>query len=117
MEHDLTSTLCFRDANRGGDTASRRSTSGVLGKVSGAPVIFKSKKQSAVALSTAEVKYMTLALTTQEIIRLRQLLAEMGFQKLPSTSVFVDNNAAISIASNQGGVPCQIHRPSFSFRP
>ncbi|OWZ08870.1 polyprotein [Phytophthora megakarya] len=94
----------FSDANWGGDSASRRSTSGVLMKISGGPVIFKSKKQSSVALSTAEAEYMALALATQEIMWLRQLLAEMGFKQLPSTSIFVDNKAAISIATNQGSV-------------
>ncbi|POM64196.1 Retrotransposon Tca5 Polyprotein [Phytophthora palmivora] len=96
--------VAFSDANWAGDVTSRRSTSGVLVKIAGGPVVFKSKKQTAVALSTAEAEYMALAVVTQEVIWLRQLLGEMGFQQLPATTVFVDNKAAISIATNQGGV-------------
>ncbi|OWZ20106.1 polyprotein [Phytophthora megakarya] len=55
----------YSDANWGGDMPTRRSTSGVLVLMDGCPIIFKSKRQTAVALSTAEAEYMALALATQ----------------------------------------------------
>ncbi|KAE9006178.1 hypothetical protein PF005_g12886 [Phytophthora fragariae] len=99
----------FCDANWGGDLATRRSTSGVLVLMDGAPVIFKSKRQSSVALSTAETEYMALALTTQELEWLRQLLDEIGMQVARPMLIKVDNQAAISIAHNCGYSPRAKH--------
>ena len=46
--------------------------------VSGVPVSRKSKKQTCVALSTAEAKYVELTAATQEITWLRQLLKDLN---------------------------------------
>jgi hypothetical protein len=58
----------FVDANWGGDVATRRSTSGVLVLLAGAPVVYKSKRQRTVALSSAESEYMALSLAAQETL-------------------------------------------------
>jgi hypothetical protein len=82
--------------------ATRYSTSGVLVIVDGCPVIFKSKRQNSVALSTAEAEYMALALSAQELQWLRQLLAELDVHGNVPIRVLVDNQAAIGIACNHG---------------
>ncbi|GMF66379.1 unnamed protein product [Phytophthora lilii] len=99
----------FADANWGGDKLTRRSTSGVLLLLGGAPVVFKSKRQATVALSSAEAEYMSLALATQEVVWLRYLLLEMGFKVQKPTTVYLDNKSAISIASNHGYTPRAKH--------
>ena len=48
--------------------------------MSGAPVSWKSKKQTCVALSTVEAEYVALANGTQEITWLRQLSIERSSQ-------------------------------------
>ncbi|GMF22946.1 unnamed protein product [Phytophthora lilii] len=98
----------FADANWGGDRLTRRSTSGVL-LLLGAPVVFKSKRQATVALSSAEAEYMSLALATQEVVWLRYLLLEMGFKLEKPTTVYLDNKSAIRIASNHGYTPRAKH--------
>ncbi|GMF31306.1 unnamed protein product [Phytophthora lilii] len=95
----------FADANWDGDKLTRRSKSGVLLLLGGAPVVFKSKRQATVALSSAEAEYMPLALATQEVVWLRYLLLEMGFTVEKPTTVYLDNKSAISIASNHGYTP------------
>jgi len=50
--------------------------------VNGTPVSWKSKKQTCVAHSTAEVEYIALAYATQEVIWLRQLLKIFTMNKL-----------------------------------
>ena len=45
--------------------------------VSGAPVSWKSKKQTRVALSTAEAEYVALAYATQEVTWLRELFKDL----------------------------------------
>jgi len=44
---------------------------------SGAPISWKSKKQTRVALSTAEAEYVALAYATQEITWLRELFLDL----------------------------------------
>ena len=59
---------------------------------------WSSKKQSTVALSTAEAEYVATTHCAKQVIWHRSLLNEVGIS-LPSTStIFSDNQAAISIA-------------------
>ena len=70
--------------------------------INGAPVVFKSKTQHNVLLSTAEAEYVALSLCVQEIMWMKNLLGEMGVSvKLPIT-VFEDNQGAIAMAKNEG---------------
>lgn len=83
----------YCDANWGGDTATRRSPSGVLVLFGGGPVVYKCKRQSTVALSSAEVEYMALALATQEVMWLRFLLNELGLQSSGASTILMDNES------------------------
>ncbi|XP_046841894.1 secreted RxLR effector protein 161-like [Xenia sp. Carnegie-2017] len=58
----------FSDADWGGDINDRKSTSGYIFIMNGAAVSWKSKKQSCVALSTAEAEYIALRSAVQEAI-------------------------------------------------
>ena len=63
----------YSDADWAGDLGDRKSTSGYLYQISGGAVTWRSKKQSCVALSTAEAEYMALSSAAQEAVWLRQL--------------------------------------------
>ena len=66
--------------------------------LAGGAVAWSSKKQSTVALSTAEAEYMAATHCAKQVIWHRSLLTEVGLP-LPSTStIFSDNQAAVSIA-------------------
>ena len=98
----LSSRECigFSDADWAGDLDNRRSTSGYLFQISGGPVSWRSKKQSSVALSTAEAEYVALASSAQEAVWMRQLTTELGSAPTDATTIFEDNQSAISMASN-----------------
>ncbi|TDH70769.1 hypothetical protein CCR75_001161 [Bremia lactucae] len=64
----------FADASRGSDLSTRRSVSGMLVTLCGAPVIDKSKRQRTVALVSAETEYTALSLAAQETMWLRHIL-------------------------------------------
>ena len=66
----------------------------------GGAVSWRSKKQSSVALSTAEAEYIALASTAQEAVWLRQLTTELGSGSTEATTIFEDNQAAISMSKN-----------------
>ena len=86
----------YCDADWASD-ADRKSVSGYVITLAHGAVAWSSKKQSTVALSTAEAKYMAATHCAKQVIWYRSLLTEVGLP-LPSTStIFSDNQAAVSI--------------------
>lgn len=70
--------------------------------IGGAPVIFKSKYQRSVALSSAEAEYMALRLCTQEVLWVRAMHKDLGHEQVGATLVWEDNQGAIGLANNAG---------------
>ena len=68
---DSNSCVGFSDSDWAGDLDDRKSTSGYIFQVGGTAISWKSRKQSCVALSTAEAEYIALSLAAQEAIWLR----------------------------------------------
>jgi len=57
----------YSDADWASDTESRRSTSGLLVMINDAPVIFASRKQKSVALSSTEAEYIAAGEVVKEL--------------------------------------------------
>jgi len=107
---------CYADADFAGnwcpedcdDLASAISRSGYLITFAGCPIVWGSKMQTLVALSTTEAEIISLSTATREVITLMNLLNEFkdrGFpikfsQPVIKCRVFEDNAAAIEIANN-----------------
>ena len=68
----------FVDADWAGDLDQRRSTSGYVFNLFGGAVSWMSKKQSIVALSTIESKYMTATHASKEAVWLQRLCSSIG---------------------------------------
>ena len=68
----------FSDADWAGDHDDQKPTSGFVFMMSGAAISWNSKKQTCVALSTAEAEYIALAKAAQESIWLQRLLIDMN---------------------------------------
>ncbi|OWZ24413.1 polyprotein [Phytophthora megakarya] len=92
----------YTDADWGSNLDDRRSVSGTMMMISGAPVVFKSKYQRTVALSSAEAEYMALSQCTQEVLWTRAMLKDLGHEQVGATQVLEDNQGAIALASNAG---------------
>lgn len=90
----------FSDADWAGDQDDRKSVSGYMFQISGAAVSWRSKKQTCVALSTAEAEYMALASAAQEAVWMRQLLTDLKVNQTGPTLMFEDNQSAICMAKN-----------------
>ena len=99
-ESDNKAMIGYSDADWAGDANDRKSTSGYMFMVSGAPVSWKSKKQTCVALSTAEAEYVALSQATQEVTWLRELFKDLHNKQTDPTIIYEDNQAAISIAES-----------------
>ena len=90
----------FADADWAGDVTDRRSTSGYVFCLSGGAISWRSKKQDCVALSTAEAEYVALSSAGQESVWLRKLTAELGQVSSHPTTIYEDNQSAISMCKN-----------------
>ena len=90
----------YSDADWAGDLDNWRSTSCYVFKISGAAVSWCSKKQTCVALSTAEAEYMALANAIQEAIWMQQLTIDLKNKADKPIILFEDNQSAIYIAKN-----------------
>ena len=91
----------YSDADWAGDVNDRKSTSGYVFKICGGAVSWRSKKQSCVALSTAEAEYMALASATQEAIWMKHLIADLHIEILEKpVCIHEDNQSTICIAKN-----------------
>ena len=88
------------DADYAGDLDSRKSTSGYVFFLNGAPVSCSSKAQATVAQSTAEAEYVAANDAVREAVWLRLLLEELGLKQQGATLLWQDNQGAIAIAKN-----------------
>lgn len=90
----------FSDSDWAGDKRERRSVSGYVFMLAGAPVTWKSVKQRTVALSSTEAEYMGLCEAAKEAVWLRQLLTHVGIPQENPTIIHEDNQGAIALAKN-----------------
>ena len=84
----------------GGDCNDYKSTSGYVFQIGGTAVMWKSKKQSCVALSTAEAEYMALSSAAQEAVWVQELNSDLRNQQSQPILILEDNQSAISMAKN-----------------
>ena len=90
----------FVDSDYAGDLDRRRSTTGYVFKIHGAPVSWRSMLQATVALSTTEAEYMAMAEGVKEALWLRGLLDDLGL-KQDCVNLNCDSQSAIHLAKNQ----------------
>ncbi len=83
-----------------GDGESRRSRTGFVAMMCGGPVVWGSKLQSTVALSTTEAEYMAISAAVQEVLFIRQLLSNLAHPPSKSTRMLEDNNGCKAMATN-----------------
>ena len=78
----------------------RKSRSAFVFMFCGAAILWYSKKQPVVALSSTEAEYYALGSAVQEALWLRNLLAELSIAITGPTQIREDNKSAIAIATN-----------------
>ena len=77
------------------NSISRRSTTGLMARYNKGMVLWRSKMQKTIALSTAEAECYAASEMGIEILCLRNLLHNLGFPQDPDTPVYEDNTACI----------------------
>ena len=90
----------YTDADWAENISDKKSTSGYFTFIGGNLVIWRSKKQKLVALSSAEAEFRGMVKGICELLWLKRLLTEIGFAPSSEMDLFCDNKAAIDIAHN-----------------
>jgi len=89
----------FVDADWAGDIDGRRSTTGFVFTCNGGAIAWASKRQSTVAISTAEAEYVAAAMATKEALWLRKLLSALGGVGA-AVPMGVDNQSCLALVNN-----------------
>ncbi|CAN6482955.1 unnamed protein product [Victoria cruziana] len=91
--------ITYTDADCAGDPDERRSVSGYCVFIGHNAVVWSSKKQKAVARSSAEAEYRAMAAGVADVTWVRHLLEELD-EPISSSILLCDNQSAINIARN-----------------
>lgn len=89
----------YSDADFGGCSKTRRSTTGVISIISGGAVSWTSQLQRSVALSTTEAEFVASSEGTKELIWLQRLLSELG-HRVEKPTLFIDSASALKLTKN-----------------
>jgi hypothetical protein len=96
----------YADADWAGNAEDRKSISGIITLVNGAPLSWESRKQRTVAISTMEAEYNAATCATQDIIWMRRLFKgfsqgfDLGSYISNPTPFYLDNQSAIVFIKN-----------------
>ena len=98
----------FIDADYGGDTRERKSTSGFVCFLSIGPTSWNTKLQESVATSTAEAEYYSLCECIKQVLWYINIIKELNINIEPS-KIFIDNKSTIYNAQNETINPSSKH--------
>jgi hypothetical protein len=100
----------FCDADFAGDIDTRRSRTGFVGILNSGAIVWNSKLQPTVAVSTCESEYMALAAACKDALWLRKLLPDLGISLGPQPiTIRCDNQGALMLARNPISTPRSKH--------
>jgi hypothetical protein len=98
-DHDFT-LIGYTDADWAGSVADRKSTSGCCFSMGSTMISWQSRKQSSIALSTAEAEYIDACSASCEAIWLRKLLTGLFDLEMRATAILCDNQSCIKMTEN-----------------
>jgi hypothetical protein len=91
--------VAYADADWASDIDTRRSITGYVVKLAGAPVSWVSRKQKTVATSSTQAEYMSLSAACTQLTWIQSLYKELGFN-VHGMELNIDNQGAIFTAQN-----------------
>ena len=91
----------YVDSDWAGDTKHRRSISGLCLCFAGAPVVYRSRFQPTISLSSTEAEFIAANEAGKLGLYLRSILNDLDIPQDSATALFEDNAAAIAMANAQ----------------
>ena len=93
--------VLWSDSDWAGDKDNRKSVSGLILFVLGVPVMWRSKQQKTVALSSTEAEFIAASEAIKEVVFVIQVLVSIGIAVETPVVVRVDNMGAVFMSENQ----------------
>ena len=90
----------FCDADYAEDPRDWKSTSGFVFMLASRPIVWKSKKQASIALSTTKAEYYALGIACQEAVWVKQLCQELYMSFCERMNIYTDNTGAVALSNN-----------------
>ncbi|GKE13533.1 hypothetical protein Tco_1417084 [Tanacetum coccineum] len=92
-------TIIYPDSDHAGDYVNRKSTSDVCTFMGCCLTLWFSKKQTALAISTTEVEYVSVGKACQQALWMKQALVDYDIV-LDDIPILCDNKGAIDLSKN-----------------
>jgi hypothetical protein len=89
------------DSDFAGDTSHRRSVSGIVLRLAGGTIFYKTKYQETVSLSSTEAEFIAASEAGKYILYIRTILKEIGLPQHLATILYEDNQGALLMANAQ----------------
>ena len=90
----------YVDSDWAGSSIDRKSTSGFCFSMGSGMISWFSRKQSCVALSTAEAEYVASYSASCEAVWLRKLLSDLFDLQMDATCIYCDNQSCVKLSKN-----------------
>jgi hypothetical protein len=98
-QHDL--LVAAVDSNYAADIEHRRSVSGIILKIAGGTILYKTRYQPTVAHSSTEAEFTAAVDAGKYILYVRSILEEIGIAQTAATTLYEDNRGALLMANAQ----------------
>ena len=89
------------DSDYAGDTTHRKSVSGIVLRLAGGTIFYKTKYQDTIALSSTDAEFVAAAEAGKFILYVRTIMEEIGLPQDMATVLYEDNQGALLIANAQ----------------
>lgn len=96
--------ICYCDADFAGDNDTHKSTTGLVVLFAGAPIHWRSSRQSLVTLSSTEAEVVSLCTATKDVAWIRKIALELNMIDNEPTPILCDNQSATKIVSKERSV-------------
>ena len=87
------------DASYSNDATHRKSVTGMIGRLAGGTVSYKTKFQDIIALSSTEAEFIAACDAGKNCLYIRSILDDLGIPQEAATIIYEDNKAAIAMAN------------------
>ncbi len=93
--------IAAKDSDFAGDVSHRKSITGVVIKLAGGSVLYRTLVQQVQALSSTEAEFTAAAEAGKYILYLRTIMEEIGLMQEEATVLYEDNQGALLMANAQ----------------
>ena len=101
IQNEPTTMTSAVDADWAGDTTHRKSVTGIVIKLAGGCILYKTKYQDTIALSTTEAEFTAASDAGKAILYVRSILNQINVPQDKATVLHIDNNGALLMGNAQ----------------